>query len=108
MAWTILTSRRILHAMKQLSLLIHGEVQGVNFRWFVRDWAARLHLTGWVQNVSDGTVAVLAEGEEDALKRFRDICAVGPERARVEKVKEEWKEIHHRESTDFQIRRSFI
>ncbi len=44
-----------------------GSVQGVGFRYTVRDMADRLHLTGWVRNLPDGRVELWAEGEEGRL-----------------------------------------
>lgn len=51
-------------------VLIRGRVQGVGFRWFVREHAQRLGLTGWVTNRDDGSVEVVAEGRRDAIDEF--------------------------------------
>jgi len=37
-------------------VVVHGGVQGVGFRWFAREEAARLGITGWIRNRDDGTV----------------------------------------------------
>jgi len=78
--------------LRRLRLRIHGIVQGVGFRWFVRSNARSLGLVGYVRNVPDGSVEVVAEGEEEALRKLADLCRRGPMLARVERVQEEWSE----------------
>ena len=70
--------------MQARRFLISGRVQGVGFRLFAYDAAAREGLTGWVQNRADGGVEVLAEGEGASLERFERALRHGPPRARVE------------------------
>jgi len=70
----------------RLHVLVRGRVQGVGFRWFVRDQARGLRLAGWVRNRADGTVEVAAEGTSDALGRFRAALADGPAGASVASV----------------------
>jgi acylphosphatase len=66
--------------------LVSGRVQQVGYRdWAVRN-ARALGLTGWVRNLSDGRVEILAEGEPDALAEFSDGCQKGPPLARVSQV----------------------
>jgi acylphosphatase len=60
--------------MKQVILKIYGDVQGVSFRWWAKNVADELELTGWVRNEPDGTVKVVAEGDEKVLKSFIDRC----------------------------------
>jgi acylphosphatase len=72
-----------------LHVVVRGRVQGVGFRWFVRERARRLGLAGWVRNRDDGSVEVHAEGEPDALHRLRqDLCS-GPAGAKVSGLDEE-------------------
>ncbi|MCL4365258.1 MAG: acylphosphatase [Candidatus Marsarchaeota archaeon] len=52
------------------TFVVHGVVQGVGYRAFVREVAERLGISGAVKNSDDGSVFVLAEGSEDALGRF--------------------------------------
>ena len=60
--------------MKQCAhVLYSGSVQGVGFRYTARRIAIELGVTGWVKNLGDGRVEVMAEGEEDALKDFLDL-----------------------------------
>ena len=59
-------------------LYISGRVQGVNFRYFTRQEALRLGLAGWVRNLPDGRVEVVAEGEEEQVERLIGWCRGGP------------------------------
>ena len=69
--------------MRQLHVIIRGRVQGVGFRWFVREEARRRDLAGWVQNRSDGGVEVAAAGPDAALDAFEAQLRIGPSGARV-------------------------
>ena len=89
--------------MKYLTLKIFGLVQGVGFRWSSREKARELSIVGWVKNEIDGSVTVVAEGEEMALKNFLNWCKTGPRWARVDEMKEEWGD-GKREFEDFGIR----
>jgi hydrogenase maturation protein HypF len=67
-------------------LHVEGLVQGVGFRPFVWRLAHRHGLTGWVRN-RDGSVEILAEGDEPALERFRrDLVTEAPPLARIDRV----------------------
>lgn len=66
--------------------LVAGRVQGVFFRASAREVAEELGLTGWVRNLPDGRVEVVAVGDAQALARFRDWLRQGPERAVVTSV----------------------
>ncbi len=79
--------------MYRLSIDIYGRVQGVCFRMFVQERALDFGCVGFVKNSSDGSVHVVAEGQESALKKLLDECRKGPAVARVESVSEQWKQI---------------
>lgn len=66
--------------------LISGRVQGVAFRASTRDAARGLGLTGFVRNLSDGQVEVVACGELSRLEQLEGWLHQGPRWARVEKV----------------------
>ena len=68
---------------------VRGRVQGVGFRWFVRERARALGVTGWVRNRPDGAVEVLAVGEDDALEMLRTLLRSGPSGARVSEVEDQ-------------------
>ena len=72
--------------VERLEASVHGTVQGVGFRWFVRRQATALGLTGWVANRSDGSVAVVAEGLRERLAALESVLGTGPHGASVERV----------------------
>jgi acylphosphatase len=67
-------------------LRIFGRVQGVGYRAWTAQRAKRLGLTGWVRNLSDGTVECVAQGRRDALDALVAACHAGPALARVTEV----------------------
>ena len=74
--------------MQRLHVRIHGRVQGVGFRWFAREEARRLGLSGWVTNGPGGDVEVEAGGEPSSLERLRRALEVGPPGAAVDRLEE--------------------
>jgi len=66
-----------------IHVFVRGRVQGVGFRWFVRERARELGLRGWVRNLEDGDVEVAALGSAEALERLRVRLEAGPPGARV-------------------------
>lgn len=72
--------------MSTLHVFVRGRVQGVGYRWFVRERARELGLQGWVRNLDEGDVEVAARGAVDALDRFRARLESGPPGARVIKI----------------------
>ena len=74
--------------MDRLQVFVRGRVQGVGFRWFVREEARRLGLSGWVTNLPNGDVQVAAGGQEASLGRLRRALEVGPTGAEVLEVQD--------------------
>ena len=72
-----------------LFVAVRGRVQGVGFRWFVRERARALGLAGWVRNRDDGSVEVLAEGDEPSLRQLRSLLRTGPSGAKVSEVEDQ-------------------
>ncbi len=70
----------------RLHAIVHGEVQGVNFRTTTQREAANLNLSGWVRNLWDGTVETVAEGTSSDLEIFEAYLHRGPSAAYVESV----------------------
>jgi acylphosphatase len=77
---------------KRLECVVSGRVQMVMYRDFVKRNARYLGLSGAVQNSSDGTVYVLAEGPEEKLLKLLELIHKGSILARVDEVKEKWRE----------------
>lgn len=76
--------------MQRMTAIVRGYVQGVYFRASAQEEAARLGLTGWVANQWDGSVKVVAEGPDEALRQFLQWLHRGPPAARVEQVDVQW------------------
>lgn len=70
----------------RLQAVIKGEVQGVGFRWAVQSQAGRLGLTGYAENLPDGSVRVEAEGAPDRLDQLEAFLHQGPRWAEVESL----------------------
>lgn len=82
---------------------VSGLVQGVNFRRSTQVQAEQLQLTGWVKNLDDGRVLVIAQGAEQEVSRLIRWLHYGPTAASVREV--EVKEIVLKdEYLDFSIR----
>jgi acylphosphatase len=78
--------------MKRVHLFVSGRVQGVFFRAHTRDLAQRLGLSGFVRNLPDGRVEVVAEGPEEKLQELIEFCHRGPPLAHVTNVEIRWEE----------------
>jgi acylphosphatase len=74
--------------VSELHVAVRGRVQGVGFRWFVRERARRLGLAGWVRNQHDGSVEVAARGAADALRALEAALREGPDGAYVMSIDE--------------------
>ncbi len=74
--------------MRDVYLSVEGRVQGVGFRWFVRERARRWGLAGWVRNMTDGTVRLVARGHPDDVTGLMGDVHRGPEGAWVTGVLE--------------------
>ena len=72
--------------MRRLHLIIHGRVQGIFFRGSALQLARELGLTGWVRNRLDGTVELVAEGDDAPLATLQAWCAKGPRGAVVRSI----------------------
>jgi acylphosphatase len=76
---------------KSFYATVHGRVQGVAFRHYTRLTANRLSLSGWVRNLPSGAVEILAEGPEKPLEDLAIWIHQGPDFARVDQVRIEWR-----------------
>lgn len=84
-------------------LIINGRVQGVGFRYFTQEAAAREGVTGWVRNLPDGRVEAYVEGDAEAVTRVERAVRQGPRGARIEAVEVDTPEPSGR-YMDFSIR----
>lgn len=89
--------------MKQVVLKIFGQVQGVGLRHAIFAMARQLKLTGWVKNLADGTVEVLAQGQEKELKKIISWIKTGNGYAEIKKIEEHWQQIDET-INDFEIK----
>ncbi len=63
---------------KRVHVFYSGRVQGVGFRLTAEEAARSYHIVGWVKNLRDGRVELLAEGDEAILRQFLEAVANGP------------------------------
>lgn len=68
------------------TILVKGFVQGVSYRKQTQRVARHLGVNGWVRNVTNGTVEVCLEGEEQAVDAVIAWCAFGPRKGKVDEV----------------------
>ena len=71
---------------QRLRAVVKGEVQGVGFRWSVQRQAGELGLTGYAENLPDGSVQVEAEGDPNRLDQLEAYLRQGPRWAEVESL----------------------
>ena len=72
--------------MTALHLIIHGRVQGVGYRDWLAAQARALGLSGWVRNLTDGTVEAVIAGPDAAVQTCLAACHEGPPLARVSRI----------------------
>jgi acylphosphatase len=75
-------------AMVECRMIVSGDVQGVGFRYFVRESARALGVRGWTRNLNDGSVEIEAAGEPAVMEAFRKHVGAGPDSASIEYVLE--------------------
>ena len=79
-------------AVITLHAFVSGRVQGVWFRQSTKEQAGSLGLNGWVRNLDDGRVEVMASGEDKAVRHLEAWLAKGPELANVAEVDSDFSE----------------
>ncbi len=72
--------------MKRAHVFVSGKVQGVFFRATTREQAEQHGVNGWVQNLADGRVEAVFEGDAEDVDAMIEFCHDGPGRARVDDV----------------------
>lgn len=76
----------------RLTAWVHGQVQGVGFRWWTRSRALELGLVGSAANLADGRVEVVAEGPRPHCERLLARLRSGDSPGSVDHVVERWSE----------------
>ena len=71
--------------MNSLEVFYEGRVQGVGFRWSVRNVAKGFDVTGWIQNLADGRVQMQVTGEEEEVRSFLEAINQSDLRALIRK-----------------------
>lgn len=69
--------------VKRVKIIVGGRVQGVGFRYFARDIADEMNLTGYVRNTDDGHVEIEVQGDSEVVEMFVEKIRVGPHLSRV-------------------------
>ena len=87
----------------RVHVFVSGRVQGVFFRDSARRKALKLGVKGWVRNLADGKVELVAEGEKENVESMIGWAKKGTILAKVEKIDFEFEE-YKGEFTDFEIR----
>ncbi|MEO1592549.1 MAG: acylphosphatase [Cyanobacteria bacterium J06632_22] len=75
--------------MSRIRIIVHGLVQGVGFRYHTCQQALALDLTGYVKNLPDGTVEIVADGPDDQLQQLITWSEQGPSTANVDRIEKE-------------------
>jgi acylphosphatase len=76
--------------MTEIQCIVSGKVQQVAYRAFIQDAATELGLVGYVKNLPNKTVEVVAQGAPDVLKSFVEYLHEGSLMAKVESVAVDW------------------
>ena len=76
----------IMHIARRF--IVSGKVQGVGYRYFTMRAAAHYQVTGFVRNLENGQVEVVAEGQREAMEGCKIELAVGPYHAQVSQIEE--------------------
>jgi acylphosphatase len=74
--------------MSSAQVFYEGNVQGVGFRYTIKQIAKGFDVTGWVRNVRDGRVELVASGEEGEVRAFLEAVAQSELRAHIRKQNE--------------------
>lgn len=88
--------------LSRVHVFVSGRVQGVAYRYFVERRAAEIPVTGWVRNLRDGRVEIMAEGEKADLESFLGFLRQGPRMADVDDLDVLWED-YRGEYEDFRI-----
>jgi acylphosphatase len=85
------------------TIIVQGIVQGVGYRFFVLNTAKQYNVAGYVRNLSNGSVEIVAEGTQGLLQDFIQHIKIGPVSAHVTGIDVQWKK-EEKGFTDFDVR----
>lgn len=91
--------------LKKIRVVVSGKVQGVGFRFYTQAQAQKLGIYGYVRNLRNGDVEIVAEGEAEKLDALIDWAKLGSPSAVVNNLKTEVLNNHESEFSTFEIRR---
>jgi len=74
--------------MISFEVFYEGRVQGIGFRWSVRNLAKGFDVTGWIRNLDDGRVQMQVSGEEEEVRSFLEAINQSELRAHIRKQTE--------------------
>ncbi|MFX0013301.1 MAG: acylphosphatase [Promethearchaeota archaeon] len=90
--------------MKRVRIYVTGRVQGVFFRVYTRNFARQLSIRGYVRNLPDGRVEIVAEGSEESLKKLAIWAkSEGSPHSQIQNTEEKWENIEEYHFSEFQI-----
>jgi acylphosphatase len=78
--------------LSRLHVYFSGHVQGVGFRYAVKALSLEFDVTGWVKNLEDGRVDMLAEGDQDELEAFQEAIPDAGLRSFIRDTQTHWSE----------------
>jgi len=89
--------------MKTIRIYLSGSVQGVFFRKYLEEKANELSIRGYVRNLEDGRVEVVAEGKDDNINKMLEICQKGSQHTEIKDI--QMQELRHQGFDGFKIMR---
>ena len=78
--------------MRVLKAKVCGKVQGVWFRKYALDSARDIGIVGMVKNLGDGTVLVNASGDDENLRKFKELLKNGSPNSIIDKIDYSWED----------------
>jgi acylphosphatase len=92
--------------MLEMILIVHGQVQGVGYRYSIMNFIDDNHLMvkGYIHNQPNGTVKIVVQGDIETLKDIRRFAVTGPERSVVRDIEETISEIKEYSYSEFSIK----
>ena len=71
---------------KSVRLYVHGTVQGIFFKTFIKENAVRYDIKGFIRNLEDGRIEIFLEGDANNVNKMIELCKNGPKHSIIKKV----------------------